>query len=132
MTTKEAAARYLMEHQMEVMGRKVAVFNPKDLDIGELPVIFGFNNGGRPGWFEAVLIAEDGNCLGGHICSDEGYMPNDLGILEGTRSDRHETFQKHYPDGYRMEFVSSEEVKGHVGLQKAFDINKAIGAKEEE
>jgi hypothetical protein len=48
-------------------------------------------------------------------------MPADLGILEGTRPDRHEEFKAHYPDGYRMEFVGYEEAcaKSNAGLVAA-------------
>ena len=68
---------------------------------------------------DAVLLAEDGTCLGNHLCSSEEYMPADLGILEGTRKDRHEDFRKHYPDGYRMEFVRGDDVIVHAGLMAA-------------
>ena len=122
MTTPTAAALYLAQHQHDHAGRKVAIHNPHNKPIDELPVIYGFNNGGRPDWLSAVLLAEDGTPLGGHICSAEGYMPHDLGILEGTRPDRHEGFQKHYPDGYRMEFVSYSDVDGHDGLMRAIDL----------
>ena len=106
-------------------GKGWAVFNPKGLPVGELPVIYGFNNGGSGSFLSAVLLAQDGTCLGGHACSAEGYMPADLGVLEGTREDRHETFRKHYPDGYRMEFVGAADVKGHAGLRAAFALNQA-------
>lgn len=99
---------------------KWAVFNPHNKPVADLPVIYGFNNGGGPGWYSATLIAEDGTALGGHLCSDECYMPFDLGIIEGYRKDRHEGFQKHYPDGYRMVFVSYHDVESHEGLQRAF------------
>ena len=52
-------------------------------------------------------------------------MPSDLGVLDGTRPDRHETFQKHYPDGYRMEFVRYDEVDGHAGLDAACKLLQA-------
>ena len=120
MTTKAAAAHYLERHQMEVKGGTVTVFNPHDKPIDDLPVIYGFNNGGSPGWFSAVALAEDGVSLGGHGCSDEAYMPHDLGILEGSRPDLHtNSYQKHYPDGYRMEFVPSECISSHSGLAAA-------------
>lgn len=96
-----------------------AIYNPNDLPKDQLPVIYGFNNGGRPGWFDGVIIAEDGTSLGGHICSHEFYMPADLGIIEGSRPDRHETFRDHYPNGYRMEFVPYDDVKSHQGLMAA-------------
>jgi hypothetical protein len=126
-TTEAAARAYLAHHLMTVAGRPVAVFNPRDRPIAELPVIYGFNNGGSPGWYSGCLLAEDGAGLGGHICSHEGYMPHDLGILEGSRPDRHEEFRKHYPNGYRMEFVSQGDVKEHKGLMAAYALNQKRG-----
>lgn len=129
MTTERAAAYYLAKHRYEMEGRRWAVFNPNDQPVEGLPVIYGFNNGGNPGWYSGQLLAEDGTALGGHICSHEGYMEHDLGILEGSRPDRHETFQKHYPDGYRMEFIPATAVKDHSGLIKAYGRNQAQAAK---
>lgn len=120
MTTPTAKKLYLAQHEHAMSEKGLAVFNPHDKPIGELPVIYGFNNGGSSGWLNAVLLAEDGSELGSHSCSSEGYMRSDLGILEGTSPDRHETFKKHYPNGYRMEFVSSASVEGHKGLMSAF------------
>lgn len=105
-------------------------YNPKDKDINELPTIFGFNNGGPQGFMSGALIAEDGTGMGGHLCSNEGFMIGDLGI-DGSRSDRHETFRKHYPDGYKMEFVSCENVRDHKELMKAITIANEAGAKAE-
>lgn len=100
-----------------------AVHNPNNVDPQTLPVIYGFNNGGSPGMFFAVLIAEDGQCMGSHGCSHECFMRHDLGILEGTRKDRHEHFQAKYPNGYRMDFVSYVDVTSHPGLQAALQQN---------
>ena len=121
MTTPAAAEKYLAQHQHELQGRKVAVHNPHNKLVDELPVIFGFNNGGSPGGLAAVLMAEDGTYLGGHCCSHEGYMLHDLGILEGTRSDLHETFREHYPDGYRMRFVGYSDLKDCAPLNAALE-----------
>lgn len=121
MTTAAAERLYQAQHLLQMEGRGYAVFNPHNKPIAELPVIYGFNNGGGRIFLSAVLIAEDGTWLGGHACSAECYMPHDLGILEGTRPDRHEDFQKHYPDGYRMTFVPYNEVKGCEGLMQALD-----------
>jgi len=96
------------------------VYNPHGRPASELPVIYGFNNGGPVGFLDACLMAEDGTYLGGHICSSEGFMLGDLGIRKGSRPDRHETFRAHYPDGYRMDFVSYDAVPACVGLQAAF------------
>ncbi len=132
MTTPARAALYLAQHQVELEGRGYAVHNPHNRPLAELPVIYGFNNGGSPDWLSAVAIAEDGTVLGGHICSAEGYMPHDLGILEGTRPDRHEqNYQKHYPDGYRMAFVPHAEVQGNAGLMEAIRKNNEARAKQE-
>lgn len=124
MTTPAAARLYEAQHLYEMEGRRVAIFNPHNKPISELPVIYGFNNGGSPGWYSAVLLAEDGEAMGDHICSSEAYMPHDLGILEGTRPDRHKGFQEKYPDGYRMEFISAANVMTHEGLQKAYQRNQ--------
>lgn len=132
MTTPEAAARYLKNHLAEYSGRPTAVFNPHGKPVEELPVIYGFNNGGGRDWWHAELLAEDGTHLGGHVCSAEGYMYADLGVIEGARPDRHETFQKHYPDGYRMAFVTRSEVKEHEGLKLAFMRNQAMADTEKE
>lgn len=120
MTTEAAEALYAAQHVFKHGGRKVAVFNPHSKPVESLPVIYGFNNGGSTGWFSAVLLAQDGTVLGGHACSAECYMPYDLGIIEGTRPDKHETFKEHYPDGYRMEFVGHADVRAHTGLNAAF------------
>jgi len=117
MTTEAAAALY------EAHG--YAVYNPHGKPLSELPVIYGFNNGGSSGWLSAVLIAQDGTTLGSHCCSSEGYMRHDLGIFEGVRDDRHETFRAHYPDGYRMDFVGYDDALTHEGLNAAFAANKA-------
>jgi len=106
-------------------GRPAAIHNPHGKAVEELPVIYGFNNGGEPGWYSGVLLAADGAYLGGHICSSEAYMPHDLGVVEGARPDRHETFRCHYPDGYRMEFVSAGDVRAHAGLAEAYRLNQA-------
>lgn len=124
MTTRAAEALYLAEHLHKMEGLGYAVHNPHNKPVDELPVIYGFNNGGPSYMLSAVLLAEDGECLGGHGCSSEGYMPHDLGILEGSRPDRHEGFRAKYPEGYRMEFVGSDEVKSHPGLAAAYMRNQ--------
>ena len=106
------------------MTKEFAVYNPYEKPVEELPVIYGFNNGGGGCFLSGCLLAEDGTSLGGHGCSSEGFMMGDLGILEGSRPDRHETFKKHYPDGYRMDFISLNDVKGHNGLNKAYNLNQ--------
>lgn len=129
MTTK-AARVFEVQHQY-AGDHGWAVYNPDGKPEEQLPIIFGFNNGGQPGWLDAALLAEDGTCLGKHICSHEGYMPSDLGVRNGTRPDRHETFRKHYPDGYRMVFVGYEAVQSNAVLLAAIELNTAKEHSEE-
>ena len=77
MTTPRAAEHYLARHRHEMEGRQWAIHNPHEKPLDELPVIYGFNNGGSSGWFSAVLLSEDGHFLGSHVCSHEGYMEYD-------------------------------------------------------
>lgn len=131
MTTKAAEALYLAQHQFECQGRRTVIHNPHNKPIQELPVIYGFNNGGSPGWFQAIALAEDGVVVGGHCCSHEGYMPHDLGVIEGG-FDKHEAYRAHYPDGYRMEFVPSDQKEGHEGWRRAVDLCKERGRESSE
>ena len=130
MTTAIAEKAYLYEHLRKWEEHGYARFNPHGKPLEDLPVIYGFNNGGSPGWYSGCLLAEDGTGLGGHVCSHEGYMPHDLGVLEGSRPDRHEEFREHYPDGYRMDFVPANDVLKHSGLEAAYQLNQAKAAEE--
>lgn len=123
MTTEAAANLYLAQHLFDQQGRKRAAYNPHGKPTGELPLVYGFNNGGERDMWEAVVVAEDGTWLGSHCCSHEGYMPSDLGMLEGNTY-RAEAFTKHYPDGWRTEFIGAKDVPTHEGLNKAFRLNK--------
>lgn len=125
MTTKAAEALYLAQHLVEWEGRGYASHNPGNKPLEELPVIYAFSNvvGGGDGICYAV--AQDGTVLGSHWCSNEGYAPYDLGVVEGARPDRHEEYRKHYPGGYRMDFVLSKDVLNHHALKIALEANKA-------
>lgn len=125
MTTEASARLYEAQHMKDMEGRPIAVYNPHDKPFEELPVIYGFNNGGQVGWWQGLLMAEDGTLLGEHICTNECYMHHDLGILEGTKPDRHEDFRKHYPCGYRMEFVGLLYVRIHEKLMAAIAIRQS-------
>ena len=71
-------------------------------------------------------LAEDGPCLGQHICSTEHWATTDLGV-DGTRPDRHKAYAAYYPDGYTMEFVPMAEVENHAGVQEAIRRNRSMG-----
>lgn len=105
---------------------KLAVYNPHNKPEEELPAIYGWNNGGEPGWYHACLIADSGHGMGSHLCSHEGFIPGDLGLVEDSRPDRHEGFRQHYPDGYRMVYVQPSEVMTHPGLNAAVERNRLV------
>lgn len=111
-----------------------AIYNPHDKPVQELPFIWGFNNGGSQDWWYGQLISQDGMGLGGHLCSSEGFMYGDLGVLSRRRADRHATFREYYPDGYRMDFVPLDEVETHEGLKRAYELNEKLAeeARQEE
>lgn len=106
--------------------KEYTIYNPNNLPIKDLPVIYGFNNGGSPGLLSGILLAEDGICLGTHICSDEMIMLKDLGILDGSSPARHNEFKHYYPNGYSMDFVSIDDIDTHKGLQGAYKKNKVL------
>ena len=116
------------QHIEEYQGHKAAVFNPNGIPVYDLPIILGFSNGGSPDWWIGQLICEDGNGIGGHLCSHEAYMYGDLGIYEASRPDRHETFREHYPDGYRMLFMTFEEAKVSEFLNLLCERNQTLAA----
>lgn len=85
-------------------------------------IIYCFNNGGSPGWMNAVAIADDGHVLAQHICSNEGFMLHDLGI---TSNWKHENYNAHFGEGnWRVEWVQNPAA--HEGLQQAFKLNAAL------
>ena len=93
--------------------------------------IYCFSNGGRPGWgcMIAMAIAEDGHCLAQHVCSDEGYMPGDLGMGASTR--KHENYDKHFGAGnWELEWV--DDPRAHEGLQKAYALNQLLAVEANE
>lgn len=133
MTTEAAANLYLAQHQLELEGVPFAVHNPHGKEIDELPVIYGLRDGGGMGFQRAIALSEDGYVLGTHLCSHEGYVPHGLGCLKLTRPDRHrDQYIPHYPDGYRMEFVPSEQVEGHAKLNEAIRLGIERERKERE
>lgn len=92
------------------------------------PKIYIFNNGGKPGWYHASALAEDGHFLASHICSDPGFIPHDMGI---TSNWKHEYYTKHYPNGWELELVTGN-IKEHKGLMAAYDRHLKLGDEPEE
>ena len=90
--------------------------------------IYCFNNGGAPGWLQAIAISEDGHILAEHICTHEGYMRMDLG-LDGTN--KHDYYNAYYGEGqWELEWVEHPMV--HEGLQEAFRLNDILAEESQE
>ena len=64
----------------------------------------------------ALAIAEDGQILSEHFCSNEAFADCDL------RRDFHVSrYKKYYPSGYEIEFVPASVGMNHPGLKAAWD-----------
>lgn len=84
--------------------------------------IYCFNNGGSPGWYGAVAIADDGHCLAQHICSHEGFMQHDLGM---TSTWKHDNYNARFGEGnWELEWVP--DPKNHAGLKAAYALNQQL------
>jgi len=59
-------------------------------------------------------LAEDGTALASHFCSSVGFAKHDMGI---TSDWKHDIYQKHYPDGYELEWVDNPN--SHEGIALA-------------
>lgn len=73
-------------------------------------------------------MADDGNVLGSHCCSDEFYMRHDLGMESamGPSNWKHENYDKHFgKDGWELVWV--DDPKTHAGLQAAYALNQQLG-----
>jgi len=119
MTTDSASRAYLAEHQRETGSKGVVRYNPCSVPTNELPPIFGYRTGGEHHRVFGELVTAGGVVLGKAICSNEGYLKSDLGILEGVAPWMHEKCREYYPNGYRMVFVESTEIETHEGLRCA-------------
>jgi hypothetical protein len=76
-------------------------------------------------WGDVVVVAlaEDGECVGSHISSNESWAMHDIGI----NSDwKHEEYRKHYPDGYELIWLEREELDTNEGLQRALKLNSEL------
>lgn len=76
----------------------------------------------RPGFMPCFAMAEDGTCLGSHMCSSESWVVDDLGAQW-----RVPDYQAHYPDGYILEFVRNADIENHEGLMEALRRNHEAG-----
>ena len=71
----------------------------------------------------AFALAEDGTWLGGHLCSNPSWIRHDMGFDSDWH---HEDYNKHYPEGYILEFIDLKDLDTHEGYQKAFALNQEM------
>lgn len=85
---------------------KIYVFcNTKDCDKGS------------GDWHSMAAVSEDGEWLAGHICSSHAWARHDMGIDEDGW--KRNIYAEHYPDGFEVIGVESDEIDTHEGLQAA-------------
>ena len=98
------------------------VFNPNQLPISTLPVIYGYEIQVKWKLTFNGLISESGNSYAVEIYGRVD-APRCLGVVSGSRPDIDARLQADYPCGYRMEFVPSFGFEKHEGLMKAFELH---------
>jgi hypothetical protein len=64
----------------------------------------------------AYALSEDGTTLTSHVSSNPDWAKHDMGI---TGDWKHDIYAKHYPDGYKLEWVDDNDVTTHPGLLAA-------------
>ncbi len=84
-----------------------------------------FEGGMEPGDVIGYALAEDGTALASHLSSGKFWSKHDMGL---TGDWKHDTYAKHYPDGYELEWVGDPET--HKGWLAAFKLNKAKSEEE--
>lgn len=82
---------------------------------GDLPTIYVFCNQCTPtDWHPMVAITEEGEGIAGHVCSSHGWVAHDMGF---TSDWHHDSYDKVYPDGWRLEWVPDPDK--HPGCLEA-------------
>lgn len=88
--------------------------------------IYAFNNGGSPGWYQAIALGEDGQIVGEHICSHEAWVPHDLGA-DGRSNWQHDNYDKVYGKGnWTIKYIKPNEIEDHSGLKEAIEKAKVL------
>lgn len=93
------------------------------------PKIYAFINGGSPGWYSAVAVAEDGEVLAGHVCSHSSFGPHDMGA---TSEWKHESYREKYPEGFEVVWFDANDPANAELIEKIKKLNAAFQAVESE
>lgn len=85
--------------------------------------IYCFNNGGPYGYMIAVALADDGVCIASHLCTNEHYMPHDLGMMGSTW--KHDLYDAHFGKG-NWELVWIDDPRTDERVQKAIELHRKM------
>jgi hypothetical protein len=72
--------------------------------------------------FAGYALAEDGECIAGHISSSVEWSRHDMGL---TSTKKHDAYRAKYPGGYELEWIDEADLRKHAGYQGALALNKA-------
>lgn len=93
--------------------------------MNEKPTIYAFINGGSPGWFEVMAIAEDGEFLAGHISSSVSWAQIDI-----DHEQKHEHYRRKYPDGFQFLWLDGDKPEDLAIIKQLGEKNRALAEKE--
>lgn len=92
--------------------------------MSDKPKIYCWVNSGRgTEWQVVMAMAEDGHALASHCSSSEYFAKHDIGL---TSDWKHDTYAKHYPDGYELVWVDDARPGECPGLDEAYAKNQAL------
>ena len=80
--------------------------------------VYGFVNGGSPGFYEAVLCTADGECLAQHISSTHGWAWRDM---QRALDQQFDALKERFPEGVDSEWLEPESDPEHLAIVKAID-----------
>lgn len=76
--------------------------------------IYAFVNGGSRDWWNVVAVADDGECVGGHVCSHPCFGPGDMGCTAQDWSNKREKYAEKFPEGYTLEWIDNLDKRPDV------------------
>jgi len=81
--------------------------------------IYVFCNGCSHQWHSATALSEEGLFLGGHICSDHGFIPGDMGV-DGANdwANKRALYAAAYPDGFEVILSSAKSAEVEAAYAK--------------
>jgi hypothetical protein len=85
-----------------------------------MPKIYIFATSDTPFGQPYIAMAEDGEQLCGHFCSNLSWAKSDM------NQPKKPYYEKKYPNGYELEFLAIGELPPQAVLDKAEKINEPV------